>query len=332
MLNCELSPSIRTRRWQRYLFSSLASTRTGDVDSAWRALDGFPEAHKVISGGAGGPRGVTGVGDVSAVIGLLVYLDVMERRFTDAFQALEKEVANSDRGRLQQLAGRVALRVLAGQTEAAKSAGEEALPLLEARLRERPDDTFAMTELSWVYLALGRNTDALRLSRQAADTIPIEKDALTGPSFQNGLAQIEARAGAPEEAIKRLRRLLSIPAGQVASIARLKIDPVWDPIRNRPDFQQLLSGPEQIGPNNKPTTSAQTLAERPIFASDIRPILESHCQPCHFQGGQKYEKLPFDKPETITKLGTKLFTRIKNEDQQRVIREFLSEQSSSADR
>jgi hypothetical protein len=35
----------------------------------------------------------------------------------------------------------------------------------------------------------------------------------------------------------------------MASIAGLKIDPVWDPIRNRPDFQQLLSGPEQIGPN-----------------------------------------------------------------------------------
>jgi hypothetical protein len=66
--------------------------------------------------------------------------------------------------------------------------------------------------------------------------------------FMNGLVPIEARADAPEEAIKRLRRLLSIPAGQVVSIARLKIDPVWDPIRNRPDFQQLLSGPEQIGP------------------------------------------------------------------------------------
>src|SRR5262249_782974 len=82
---------------------------------------------------------------------------------------------------------------------------------------------------------------------------------------------------------------------------------------------------------NKPTTSTQTLAEKPTFASDIRPILQSSCQPCHFQGGQMYEKLPF-KPETITKLGTKLFTRIKNEDQQRVIREFLSEQSASADR
>jgi len=75
------------------------------------------------------------------------------------------------------------------------------------------------------------------VSRQAADTISIEKDAVVGPNFQLGLAQIEARASAPEVAIKRLRRLLSIPAGIVVSIASLKIDPVWDPIRNRPDFQ-----------------------------------------------------------------------------------------------
>jgi TolB-like protein/Tfp pilus assembly protein PilF len=221
-------------------------TATGDVESARRALDGFPEAIKsltVISS-----VGV-GVGsDLAPILGL-AYFDMMERRFTDAFQAVEKEVINNDRGRLRQLAGRAALRVLAGQTEAAKSAGEEALPLLEARLRERPDDTFAMTELSWVYLALGRNADALRLSRRAADSMLIEKDALDGPTFQYGLAQIEARAGASEEAIKRLRRLLSIPAGGRVSIAVLKIDPVWDPIRNRPDFQQLLSGPEQVGPN-----------------------------------------------------------------------------------
>src|SRR5947208_3615276 len=222
---------------------------TGDVASARRALDDFPGLIKGIPGGAGGPRGATGAGDVSAVIGWPAYLDVTERRFTDAFQAVEKRVVNDDRTHLQQLAGRVAIRVLAGEPEAAKSMGEEALPLLEARFRARPDDTFAMTELSWVYLALGRNADALRLSRQAADTISIEKDALAGPIFQIGLEQIEARAGSPEDALKRLRRFLSIPAGGVASIAALKIDPVWDPIRNRPDFQQLLSGPEQIGPN-----------------------------------------------------------------------------------
>ena len=219
---------------------------TGDVDSARRAFDGFLEdtKNRLFSQGA---AGYGAGGDVVAVLGMPVYLDVIKRRFTDALQALEKRTNKNDP--LQQLFPRVVLPLLAGQTEAAKSAGEAALPLLEARLRERPDDTLAMRELSWVYLALGRNADALRLSREAADAISIEKDASYGPIFQNGLAQIEARAGAPEDAIKRLRRLLSIPAGHVASIARLKIDPVWDPIRDRPDFQQLLSGPEQIGPN-----------------------------------------------------------------------------------
>src|SRR5262249_44366337 len=78
--------------------------------------------------------------------------------------------------------------------------------------------------------------------------------------------------------------------------------------------------------------SFKTMAKRPTFASDVRPILESSCQPCHFQGGKMYEKLPFDKSETITKLGTKLFTRIKDEDQRRVIRKFLLEQSAADDR
>jgi serine/threonine-protein kinase len=225
------------------LFTRL--NETGDVGSARRAFDGFSEDTKNRL--SQGPRGYATGGDLPALLGAGIYLDVIQRHFTDALQALEKGTRNNDR--LQQLTTRAVLRLLAGQTDAAKSTEEEALPLLESRLRERPDDAIAMGELSWVYLALGRNADAVHLSRQAADLIPIEKDAVTGPLFQNGLAQIEARAGAPEEAVKRLRHLLSIPAGGVASIARLKIDPVWDPIRNRPDFQQLLSSPEQVGPN-----------------------------------------------------------------------------------
>jgi TolB-like protein/Flp pilus assembly protein TadD len=224
-------------------------TMTGDVASARRALEDFPDVIKALPGGAGGPRGATGAGDITAVIGWPAYLDVTERRFSDATQAVEKRLVNDERAHLHQLAGRVVIHLLAGEPEAAKSLAEEALPLLEARFRERPEDTFVMTELSWVYLALGRNTDALRLSRQAADTISLEKDALAGASFEIGLAEIEARAGAPEEAVKRVRRLLAIPAGGAASIAALKMDPVWDPLRDRPDFQQLLSAPEQIGPN-----------------------------------------------------------------------------------
>ena len=61
------------------------------------------------------------------------------------------------------------------------------------------------------------------------------------------------------------------------------------------------------------------------FDKDIRPIFQARCQPCHFQGGQVYDKMPFDKPATITRLGTKLFTRIKDEKEQKLIREFLAE-------
>lgn len=60
------------------------------------------------------------------------------------------------------------------------------------------------------------------------------------------------------------------------------------------------------------------------FARDVRPILEKRCQPCHFTGGRMYTQLPFDRPETVDKLGTKLFTRIKKDEEQAVIRAFLA--------
>ena len=60
------------------------------------------------------------------------------------------------------------------------------------------------------------------------------------------------------------------------------------------------------------------------FARDVRPILEKRCQPCHFTGGRMYAQLPFDRPETIHKLGTKLFTRIKKDDEQAIVRAFLT--------
>ena len=60
------------------------------------------------------------------------------------------------------------------------------------------------------------------------------------------------------------------------------------------------------------------------FARDVQPILEKRCQPCHFPGGRMYGQLPFDRAETVDKLGTKLFSRIKKDDEQAVIRAFLA--------
>jgi len=60
------------------------------------------------------------------------------------------------------------------------------------------------------------------------------------------------------------------------------------------------------------------------FTTQVRPIL-ARCQPCHFSGGTMYERLPFDRPETVTKLGEKLFTRIQSDNERKIIREFLDQ-------
>lgn len=80
------------------------------------------------------------------------------------------------------------------------------------------------------------------------------------------------------------------------------------------------------------TTTSQNLAAvtlasnptKPDFDTQIKPIFQTRCQPCHFPGGKVYDKMPFDKPETITRLGEKLFTRVKDENERRLIREFLA--------
>ncbi len=220
----------------------------GDIEGARQALDASLGRLPLPLFAAAGPgtAGSAGGTNVSVVIGgWRVYLHVIARRFADALTFWDTAPEVKSAPHFRRLAARVAIQVLAGQ--APKSEAEEASVPLEQSLSERPDDLFTRAELAWVYLALGRKADAVRLSQEAADLLTIEMDAILGVAAQLGLAEVEAWADKPEEATKRLRHLLSIPAG--ISIARLKIDPVWDPIRNRPDFQQLLTRTEQIGPN-----------------------------------------------------------------------------------
>ena len=74
------------------------------------------------------------------------------------------------------------------------------------------------------------------------------------------------------------------------------------------------------------SANASSNSNSPVdFDTQIKPILQSRCMPCHFSGGVQYQTLPFDRPETIKKLGTKLFTRIQDESHRRLIREFLAQ-------
>jgi TolB-like protein/Tfp pilus assembly protein PilF len=209
---------------------------TGDIQRARRASEGVSGAKGQVS-----PYGIL----ISQMIREDVYLDVLERHFADAFKKWDAEPVNTTEVRLSQLKARIGIQVLVGQKAAATPQCEQARVLLEAQLaKRRPEDRTSVSELAWIYVCLGRNADALRVAREAVESMPIEKDAIFGANFLLGLAQIEAHTGQSEEAVKILRQLLTIPAGEYVSVARLKIDPVWDPIRNDPGFQKLLSEPE----------------------------------------------------------------------------------------
>jgi len=72
-------------------------------------------------------------------------------------------------------------------------------------------------------------------------------------------------------------------------------------------------------------TTASSTKPRIDFDTQVKPILESKCMPCHFKGGKMYDRLPFDKAATIRTLGVKLFTRIKAENDRRLIEDFLTQ-------
>jgi len=219
-----------------YHLAQTYTNSTGDIRRARQAWEGISEQRANL-----GPRNIV----ISEMIGEVEYLDVLERRFPDALKAWETVPTNTPEARLRRLEARVGIQLLAGQNAAAKPECEQARVLLEARLAKRPpEDHITAAELSWVYVCLRRNADALRIVREAVEAEPIEKDMFVGTDFLVGLAQIEAHAGHSEEAVKTLRQLLTIPAGEFISVTRLKIDPVWDPIRNDPGFQKLLSEPE----------------------------------------------------------------------------------------
>ena len=110
----------------------------------------------------------------------------------------------------------------------------------KAGLRQLASPAAAMTQLGWVDVCLGRNAEAIAIARHALAQFPLAKDAYSGQWFLTGLAQIEAHAGARDDAIKLLEQLMAMPAGDSISVKRLELDPVWDPLREDSRFQALL--------------------------------------------------------------------------------------------
>jgi len=181
------------------------------------------------------------------VIGSRAEILVLARDFNSASKGWESTAAAAIPER-QRFAAKAIIHILSGDVAGAEADAEKASELLEVRVREHSQDIRSLRALSWVYLALNRKTDALKVAQQTLDLLPPERDAFLGADNLAGLAEMQAQTGVVAEAVKNLNRLISMPAGDRVSITRLKIDPVWDPIRNDPGFQQLLTMKERIGP------------------------------------------------------------------------------------
>jgi TolB-like protein/Tfp pilus assembly protein PilF len=181
-----------------------------------------------------------------------VYQAILERRPAQIISRLKEVLAKPDPA-LGSITGELRFYLgwaqeVAGDHTAAQESWRQARSELERFLKEEPENFSLIGNLALISMGLGDKAAAFKLIEQAMSMISIEKDAVAGPIPIEILARVSARMGEPDRAIAALQKLLSIPYdGALAqnvplTPALLRLDPMFDPLRNDARFQLLVSG------------------------------------------------------------------------------------------
>jgi len=121
----------------------------------------------------------------------------------------------------------------------ARAAFLKATSAAEEQVKRSPDAADLHIQLAKVLAYLGEKEAALAQAQRATELQPESKDAFSGPDITAGVAEVHATLGNNNQAIEILDGLLNRPSSVTVQI--LKINPVWDPLRNDPNFQALLT-------------------------------------------------------------------------------------------
>jgi len=191
----------------------------------------------------------------SATVATQAYQKILERRAAEIVPHLIELLRRPDAS-LGYSVGEVRFwlgwaQECAGDHAAAQATWRSARQELEVFVNEQPDNYQLFGDLALTCAALHDKPAALEFAKRCAAVIPLEKDALEAPVAFEILARVCAQFGEPDRSIAALEKLLSVPyEGALASDtpltpALLRLDPMFDPLRNDPRFQKLCEDKPQ---------------------------------------------------------------------------------------